>query len=58
MMRKIGRVKRALLKTLDFLFPSLMNIIWSIYFLVDCHRNGYKIFVASDEKEALDYLVE
>ena len=45
-MKQTGKVKRALLKTLDFLFPSLMSFIWSIYFLVYCHKNGFAIFGA------------
>jgi hypothetical protein len=57
-MKKTGKVKQALLKTLDFLFPALMNVIWGTCFLVYCHKNGYAIFGADAKQEALDYLVK
>jgi hypothetical protein len=58
MMKKTGKVKEALLRTLDFLFPSLMNVIWGTYFLVYCHQSGYAIFGVDSKQEALDYLVK
>lgn len=57
-MKKTGKVKTALLKTLDFLFPSTMNLIWGICFLVECHKRGYAIFGTNSEQEAMDFLVE
>lgn len=59
-MKNNGKIKKALLKTLDFLFPALMNLIWGTYFMVYCHKEGYAIFGVSDkaEQEALDYLVK
>lgn len=52
------KVKNGLFKTLDFLFPSMMNFIWGVIFLVYCHQNGYAIFGADAQQEALDYLVK
>jgi hypothetical protein len=57
-MKKTGKIKTALFKTLDFLFPSLMNIIWGVCFLKYCHQHGYAIFGTKSEQEALDFLVE
>ncbi|MCL6588898.1 MAG: hypothetical protein K6U80_02995 [Firmicutes bacterium] len=57
-MKKAGKAKTALFKTLDFLFPSLMNIIWGACFLAECRKNGYAVFDAKSEQEALDYLVD
>ena len=57
-MKKSGKVKTVLLKTLDLLFPSLMNLIWSICFLKYCHQQGYAIFGADEKQAAMDYLVK
>jgi len=58
LMKKTGKVKTALFKTLDFLFPSMMNLIWGICFLRYCHKQGYAIFGADEKQAALDYLVK
>lgn len=57
-MKEMSKVKKVLLKTLDFLFPALMNVIWGTCFLVFCHKNGCAIFGADAKQEALDYLVK
>ena len=57
-MKKIGKLKMAFFKTLDFLFPATMNVVWGVCFLMDCRKNGYMIFGADEKAKALDYLVK
>jgi hypothetical protein len=57
-MNWISKLKAAILKTLDVLFPATMNFIWGICFLHFCRKNGWAIFSDDEKDKALDYLVK